>query len=72
MPSAGIAQLERYEAFKRDVLAELAETEVTLRTLKAQGKTRSATYQQLLANRYALQGIVDRLVDHGIQMDSRR
>ena len=61
-------QVERYEAFRRDVISELADTKTRLATLKAEGKTRSATYQQLYANRIVLEGILDRLAEHGIEI----
>jgi hypothetical protein len=61
-----LARLERYESFRRDVVTELAGTEGQLRDLKAAGKTKTATYQQLFANRLTLKGILERLADHGI------
>ncbi|MCH3942904.1 MAG: hypothetical protein WAY93_02840 [Atopobiaceae bacterium] len=61
-----VARLERYEAFRRDVVAELVETEASLRSLKAEHKTKTATYQQLFANRFLLKGILDKLAEHGI------
>jgi hypothetical protein len=61
-----LTRLERYETFRCDVVAELASTEGQLRDLKTAGKTRTATYQQLFANRLTLRGILERLADHGI------
>ena len=61
-----LARLGRYEAFRCDVVAELASTEGQLRDLKATGKTKTATYLQLFANRFILRGILERLADHGI------
>ena len=61
-----LIRLERYETFRCDVVAELASTEGQLRDLKTAGKTRTATYQQLFANRLTLRGILERLADHGV------
>ena len=61
-----LARLGRYEAFRCDVVAELASTEGQLRDLKATGKTKTATYQQLFANRLTLRSILEKLADHGI------
>ena len=61
-----LIRLGRYEAFRCDVVAELASTEGQLRDLKTAGKTRTATYQQLFANSLTLRGILERLADHGI------
>ena len=61
-----LARLGQYEAFRCNVVAELASTEGQLRDLKATGKTKTATYQQLFANRLILRGILERLAGHGI------
>lgn len=54
-------KLERYERFARDLRDELATTDQKLQTLNAQGKTKTATYRQLFANRFMLEEMVSRL-----------
>lgn len=54
-------KLERYECFARDLRDELAETDQQLKDMKAQGRTKTATYQQLFANRFMLEEMVSRL-----------
>ena len=54
-------KLERYEGFARGLRDELATTDQKLQTLKAQGKTKTATYRQLFANRFMLEEMVSRL-----------
>lgn len=45
----------------RGLRDELATTDQKLQTLKAQGKTKTATYRQLFANRFMLEEMVSRL-----------
>ncbi len=66
MEGADQRRLERYDLFADKVRSELSLTEVQLAELKAEGKTRTATYQQLFANRMTLQQIVDRLQEAGL------
>lgn len=54
-------KLERYECFARALRDELAETDQQLKDMKAQGRTKTATYQQLFANRFMLEEMVSRL-----------
>lgn len=53
--------LERYEHFVRNLRDELAAADQKLQTLKAQGRTKTATYRQLFANRFMLEEMVSRL-----------
>lgn len=66
MEGANRRRLERYDLFAKQVHADLAQTERELAQLKAEGKTRSATYQQLFANLMTLRQIVERLEDAGL------
>lgn len=66
MESADQRRLERYDLFADKVRSELSLAEEQLAELKAEGKTRTATYQQLFANRMTLQQIVDRLKEAGL------
>lgn len=66
MTGADERRLERYELFANTVYADLEQTERDLARLKEEGRTRSATYQQLFANRMALREIVTRLKDAGL------
>lgn len=60
-PLSDRKKLERYVRFAQDLRDELAETDQKLQTLKAQGKTKTATYRQLFANRFMLEEMVSRL-----------
>ncbi len=66
MEGADQRRLERYDLFADKVRSELSQTEAQLAELKAESKTRTATYQQLFANRMTLQQIVDRLQEAGL------
>jgi DNA-binding MarR family transcriptional regulator len=66
MEGADQRRLERYDLFADKVRTELSLTEAQLAELKAERKTRTATYQQLFANRMTLQQIVDRLKEAGL------
>lgn len=59
-------RLEEYEGFARDVRAELAETNARMDALRAEGKTKTATYRQLFANRVTLKEIDARLAERGL------
>ena len=54
-------KLERYVRFAQDLRDELAETDQQLKDMKAQGRTKTATYRQLFANRFMLEEMVSRL-----------
>lgn len=59
-------RLAAYDAFARDACEELAGCNARMETLRAEGKTKTATYRQLFANRMTLTDIVRRLEDHGL------
>lgn len=59
-------RLAAYDAFARDAREELAGCNARMETLRAEGKTKIATYRQLFANRMTLTDIVRRLEDHGL------
>lgn len=59
-------RLAAYEAFAREARGELRETERRMEGLRAEGKTKTATYRQLFANRATLKDIDRRLVAHGL------
>ena len=54
-------KLERYVRFAQDLRDELAETDQQLKDMKAQGRTKTATYRQLFAKRFMLEEMVSRL-----------
>ncbi len=60
-PLSDRKKLERYIRFAQDLRDELAETDQQLKDMKAQGRTKTATYQQLFANRFMLEEMVSRL-----------
>lgn len=59
-------RLERYERFAKSIRDELAATDARLQDLKAQGKTETATYRQLFANRFMLEEMATRLDEAGL------
>lgn len=59
-------RLARSDHFAAGIRAELADTRARLAELRAQGKVKMATYQQLFANRMTLEGIERRLRDAGL------
>ena len=63
-PAAG--RLAAFEAFAADVRAELAAATERMGELRAQRKVKSATYQQLFANRAVLREIDGRLSERGL------
>mgnify|MGYP003108323887 CR=1 FL=1 len=52
-------RLARFEAVLAALLAEQESVCVTLEGLRAQGKTRTATYQQLTARKLALKSMLE-------------
>ncbi len=59
-------RLQRFDAFERGVREDLGRTKVQMEDLRREGQTRTATYQQLYANRAILEEIVARLEDAGL------
>ena len=67
MPSPeDIRRLERYDACAASVRADLADVTSRMVGLRAQGRATTATYQQLMANKLVLEGIIERLEDCGL------
>ena len=66
MDGARERRLERFDLFADKVRSELAEADATLAQLKAEGKARTATYQQLWANSAVLHQIVEHLEEVGL------
>ena len=66
VPPAVAGRLAAFESFAADVRAELASAEARMEELRAQGKTKTATYQQLFANRVVLREIDELLSEHGL------
>lgn len=65
-PTSALERLEAFEAFARDVRAELAGTSARMEALRAEGKVRTATYRQLFASRATLRDIDARLTERGL------
>lgn len=59
-------RLAAYDAFAREVRAELAETVARMEGLRVQNKVKTATYRQLFAARVTLKDIDRRLAAHGL------
>jgi hypothetical protein len=59
-------RLQRFDAFARGVNDELSQTRAQMDELRAEGRVKSATYQQLMANRMVLEQIVARLKEFGL------
>ena len=61
-----LAKLAAYEEFASEVREELKDVSERMDALKAQGKVRTVTYQQLFAIRMTLQEIDARLQAHNL------
>lgn len=59
-------ELVRFRAMRDATLEELAQTEATLGELRAQGKVKTATYQQLFARKMTLSAFADLYRQHGL------
>ena len=57
---------EQFEAMLRAVQREYDDTLQKMETLKAEGKNKTVTYQQLLGNKLMLQNILTRYKIHGL------
>ena len=66
MTPADERRLQRSDAFARGVNDELRQTRAQMDEMRAEGRAKSATYQQLLANRMTLEQIVARLKEFGL------
>ena len=59
-------RLARFEAVLADWVAEQESVNVTLEALRAQGKTRTATYQQLTARKLTLKAALAPFEEQGL------
>lgn len=59
-------RLARFEAVLANLLAEQESVVATLEGLRAQGKTRRATYQQLTARKLALKSVLGAFKEQGL------
>ena len=66
MEMTDFERLQAFDAFAADVRAELTDTQSRMELLRAEGKVKSATYQQLFAIRATLKDIDRRLVERGL------
>ena len=66
MTPADERRLQRFDAFARGVNDELGQTRAQMDELRAEGRVKSATYQQLMANHMVLEQIVARLKEFGL------
>ena len=57
---------EQFEAMLRAVQREYDDTLQKMETLKAEGKNKTVTYQQLLGNKLMLQNILTRYKIYGL------
>lgn len=60
------ARLAAFDAFAADVRFELVQTRERMEQLRAENKVKTATYQQLFAQRMTLQTIDKRLAEYGV------
>ena len=63
------SELERLDAFEKMLDGIRAQMEIEAREmerLKAEGKERSATFRQYMANRLMLRSMLDRYREHGL------
>ena len=59
-------KLAAYEEFAADARKELERCDAQMELLRAERKTKTATYRQLFANRVTLREIVRRLAECGL------
>ena len=60
-PEEALRRLSQYEDLRASLEGQLAFTLEKLESLRAQGRTRSATYQQLLAQKLTLKDFLSRI-----------
>ena len=64
--AGALERLARYEDMLEALLAERHKIEETLKTLKAEAKSNTVTYRQLLANKLMLMSLIDRFKVYGL------
>ena len=62
-------RLAAYDRLYRDLLAERDGVAARMDALRAEGKTRTATYRQLLTDKLTLQNLIGRFAAYGIRED---
>ena len=65
-PMDDSGRLAAYDAFARDIRAELAEVDARMDVLRTGNKVKTATYRQLFATRMTLKDIDRRLSERGL------
>ncbi|MBU5628028.1 hypothetical protein KQI82_14035 [Oscillibacter sp. MSJ-2] len=66
MEQSDLERLERYDRMYRDLLKERDGILRQIEELKAAGRVKSVTYQQLLANKLTVQNLIGRFQVYGI------
>ena len=61
-----VARLGAHEDALASLRAEYADAAAQIDRLRDEGRTRTATYRQLVANRITLKGILDRFAEVGL------
>lgn len=64
--AADRARLRAFEAMRRDVLARMASEKEAIDALRTQGREKSATFRQYMANRLVYQRILALYEEHGL------
>ena len=62
-------RLKAYDRMYADLLRERDKVAASLERLRAQGKVRGATHQQLLAQKLTVQNLIGRFEIYGIRED---
>ena len=60
-------RLAAYDRLYRDLLAERDSVAARMDALRSEGKTRTATYRQLLTDKLTLQNLISRFAAYGIR-----
>ena len=64
-----LERLAAYDRLYRDLLAERDSVAARMDALRSEGKTRTATYRQLLTDKLTLQNLIARFAAYGIRED---
>lgn len=57
---------ERFERMLQEIQAEYASIEQKMAVLRAEGKTKTATFRQLMGNKLMYQSMLSMYRDHGL------
>lgn len=63
---AALARLAQYEDLHESILREQQHVNEKMETLRAQGKNKTVTFQQLFADKLTLVGILSRFQTYGL------